>query len=38
MQGFRFGMPSPATDIAKRLANPGIYRSIKSDAAAALAS
>jgi diguanylate cyclase (GGDEF)-like protein len=38
MQGFRFGMPSPATDIAKRLANPGVYRSIKSDAAAALAS
>jgi EAL domain-containing protein (putative c-di-GMP-specific phosphodiesterase class I) len=38
MQGFRFGMPSPATDIAKRLANPGVYRSIKGDAAAALAS
>src|SRR6185369_5375206 len=38
MQGFRFGRPTPATDIAKRLANPGVYRSIKSDAAAALAS
>jgi diguanylate cyclase (GGDEF)-like protein len=38
MQGFRFGTPSPAAEIAPRLAVPGVYRSIESDAAAALAS
>ena len=38
MQGFRFGVPSPASEIATRLATPGIYRSIEGDAAAALAS
>jgi EAL domain-containing protein (putative c-di-GMP-specific phosphodiesterase class I) len=38
MQGFRFGIPSEPVEIAKRLAVPGVYRSIESDAAAALAS
>jgi diguanylate cyclase (GGDEF)-like protein len=38
MQGFRFGTPSEPADITKRLAIPGVYRSIGSDAAAALAS
>ena len=37
MQGFRFGIPCPAPEIATRLATPGVYRSIESDAAAALA-
>jgi len=38
MQGFRFGFPSEAADITRRLATPGIYRSIEGDAKAALAS
>jgi diguanylate cyclase (GGDEF)-like protein len=38
MQGFRFGTPSEPADITKRLAIPGVYRSIGCDAAAALAS
>ena len=38
MQGFRFGRPSEAAEIVRRLANPGVYRSISTDAAAALAS
>ena len=38
MQGYRFGRPMAATDIAARIAVPGIYRSIEGDAAAALAS
>ena len=38
MQGYRFGMPSKAEEIAHRIANPGVYRSIEGDAAAALAS
>jgi diguanylate cyclase (GGDEF)-like protein len=37
MQGFRFGRAAPAAEIAARLARPGIYRSIESDAKAALA-
>ena len=38
MQGYRFGRPgSPSLIIATRLAMPGVYRSIESDAAAALA-
>jgi diguanylate cyclase len=37
MQGFRFGKPMPADDIAARLATPGVYRSIEGDARAALA-
>jgi EAL domain-containing protein (putative c-di-GMP-specific phosphodiesterase class I) len=38
MQGFRFGVPTHAADVGKRLARPGVYRSIEGDAAAALAS
>jgi hypothetical protein len=40
MQGFRFGAPSEPAEITERLAlpGPGIYRSIESDARAALAS
>lgn len=38
MQGFRFGRASPAAEITRRIANPGVYRTIESDAAAALAS
>jgi diguanylate cyclase (GGDEF)-like protein len=40
MQGFRFGTPGDAAEITERLAmpGPGIYRSIESDARAALAS
>src|SRR6185312_9935186 len=34
MQGFRFGRPSSAADIAVRLSTPGVYRSIEGDAAA----
>ena len=37
MQGFRFGRPMPASEIAARLATPGVYRSIEGDARAALA-
>jgi diguanylate cyclase (GGDEF)-like protein len=37
MQGFRFGKPMPAGEIAARLATPGVYRSIEGDARAALA-
>ena len=37
-QGYRFGKPSNAEEIARRIANPGVYRSIESDAVAALAS
>ena len=37
MQGFRFGKPMPAGEIAGRLATPGVYRSIEGDARAALA-
>jgi diguanylate cyclase (GGDEF)-like protein len=38
MQGYRFGPPAEAAEIARRLAEPGVYRSIEGDAAAALAS
>ncbi len=38
MQGFRFGKPMKASEITARLAVPTVYRSIESDAAAALAS
>jgi diguanylate cyclase (GGDEF)-like protein len=38
MQGYRFGRALEPTDIAARLAAPTVYRSIESDAAAALAS
>ena len=38
MQGFRFGRPAEPAEIATRLLTPGVYRSIESDAAAALAS
>jgi diguanylate cyclase (GGDEF)-like protein len=34
MQGFRFGAPSRPEEISKRIVMPGVYRSIKSDAAA----
>ena len=34
MQGFRFGRPASAADIAVRLSTPGVYRSIEGDAAA----
>lgn len=34
MQGFRFGAPVQPEDISQRLATPGVYRSITSDAAA----
>jgi EAL domain-containing protein (putative c-di-GMP-specific phosphodiesterase class I) len=37
MQGFRFGRPAESTEIATRLATPGVYRSIEGDARAALA-
>ena len=37
MQGFRFGRPMPASEIAARLAAPGVHRSIEGDARAALA-
>ncbi len=37
IQGFRFGRPVEAAEISKRLATPGVYRSIEGDAAAALA-
>jgi diguanylate cyclase (GGDEF)-like protein len=37
MQGFRFGQPMEPAEIAARLATPGVYRSIESDAKAALA-
>jgi diguanylate cyclase len=38
MQGYRFGKPMPASEIAARVAVPGVYRSIEGDAIAALAS
>ena len=38
MQGYRFGKPMTAAEIAARLAVPGVYRSIEGDAVAALAS
>jgi EAL domain-containing protein (putative c-di-GMP-specific phosphodiesterase class I) len=38
MQGFRFGKPSEPEEIARRIAAPGVYRSIEGDAVAALAS
>ena len=37
MQGFRFGRPVEAGEIATRLAVPGVYRSIEGDAKAAFA-
>jgi diguanylate cyclase len=37
MQGFRFGKPMPASEIAARIATPGVSRSIEGDARAALA-
>ncbi len=37
MQGYRFGRPGSPLHISVRLATPGIYRSIESDAAAAIA-
>jgi diguanylate cyclase len=38
MQGYRFGRPGSATDIATHLAMPGAYRKIEHDAVAAMAS
>jgi diguanylate cyclase (GGDEF)-like protein len=38
IQGFRFGMPAEPAEITARLARPGVYRGIDSDAKAALAS
>jgi len=38
MQGYSFGKPMPASEIAARVAVPGVYRSIEGDAIAALAS
>ena len=38
MQGYRFGKPMLAGEIAARIAVPGVYRSIEGDAVAALAS
>jgi EAL domain-containing protein (putative c-di-GMP-specific phosphodiesterase class I) len=38
MQGYRFGRPGSPLHISVRLATPGTYRSIESDAAAAIAS
>jgi diguanylate cyclase (GGDEF)-like protein len=38
MQGYRFGAAIAPASITTRIATPGIYRSIESDAAAALAS
>ena len=38
MQGFRFGKPTEPAQIARRVATPGVYRSIEGDAKAALAS
>jgi EAL domain-containing protein (putative c-di-GMP-specific phosphodiesterase class I) len=37
MQGFRFGKPTEPAEIAKRIATPGVYRSIVGDAKAAMA-
>jgi diguanylate cyclase (GGDEF)-like protein len=37
MQGFRFGKPMEPAEIATRIATPGVYRSIESDARATLA-
>ncbi len=37
MQGYRFGMPMTAEEITAWLTRPGTYRSIESDAAAAIA-
>ena len=37
MQGFRFGKPAEAAEVARRIAIPGVYRSIEGDAKAALA-
>jgi len=37
MQGYRFGAPTEASEIAIRLAKPGTYRSIEGDAKAAMA-
>jgi EAL domain-containing protein (putative c-di-GMP-specific phosphodiesterase class I) len=37
MQGFRFGKPTEPAEIAKRIATPGVYRSIEGDAKAAMA-
>jgi EAL domain-containing protein (putative c-di-GMP-specific phosphodiesterase class I) len=37
MQGFRFGKPTEPAEIARRIATPGVYRSIEGDARAALA-
>jgi hypothetical protein len=37
MQGYRFGVPVEPGEIAVRLARPGTYRSIESDAKAAMA-
>jgi diguanylate cyclase (GGDEF)-like protein len=37
MQGFRFGKPTEPAEIARRIATPGVYRSIEGDARAAMA-
>jgi EAL domain-containing protein (putative c-di-GMP-specific phosphodiesterase class I) len=37
MQGYRFGKPAEAAEIALRIAKPTAYRSIEGDAAAAIA-
>jgi diguanylate cyclase (GGDEF)-like protein len=34
MQGYRFGKPCPAAEVATRIALPGVYRTIEGDAAA----
>ena len=38
MQGYRFGRAAEPADIGTRIATPGVYRSIESQAAAAIAS
>jgi EAL domain-containing protein (putative c-di-GMP-specific phosphodiesterase class I) len=37
MQGYRFGRPTDSSEIAMRIAKPGVYRSIEGDAKAAIA-
>lgn len=37
MQGYRFGRPTDSSEIATRIAKPGVYRSIEGDAKAAIA-
>ena len=37
MQGFRFGRPTGAAEVAALIATPGVYRSIEGDAKASFA-